>query len=89
MLPERVTHALDQYTPPGGRIEVVVEREATEAVLRVRDNGIGIAPKLLPRIFDLFAQGETQLDRTQGGLGIGLTVVPRLVDLHWGANPGA
>ena len=83
-----------KYTPPGGRIEVVVEREGTEAVVRVRDNGSGIAPDVLPHIFDLFTQGDTQLDRAQGGLGIGLTVVQRLVELHGGhveahsAGPG-
>ena len=53
-------------------------------VLRVRDNGIGIAPEMQPRVFDLFAQAEPSLDRAQGGLGIGLTVVRRLVELHGG-----
>ena len=58
--------------------------DAGDVVLRVRDNGPGIAPELLPRVFDLFAQSERDLDRPQGGLGIGLTVVRRLVELHGG-----
>ena len=73
-----------KYTEPGGRIEVAAERRGDEVVLRVRDNGIGIAPEMLPRVFDLFAQAEPSLDRAQGGLGIGLTVVRRLVELHGG-----
>jgi PAS domain S-box-containing protein len=74
-----------KYTPgPGGRIELGVEREGPEAVLRVRDNGVGIDPALLPRIFDLFVQGERNVDRREGGLGIGLTVVRRLVEMHGG-----
>jgi nitrogen-specific signal transduction histidine kinase len=82
-----------KYTPPGGRIEVAVRSEPApggadgaprEAVLEVRDNGIGIAPELLPRVFDLFVQGERSLDRRAGGLGVGLTLVRRLVELHGG-----
>ena len=74
-----------KYTEPGGRIERRVRAPtATDAVLRVRDNGIGIAPDMLPRVFDLFAQADRGLDRAQGGLGIGLTVVKRLVELHGG-----
>ena len=73
-----------KYTPPGGRIRVGVNIEGSEAVLRVEDNGYGIAPELLPRVFDLFVQGERTLDRAQGGLGIGLTLVRRLVQLHGG-----
>lgn len=78
-----VTNAA-KYTPPGGRIEVVCESCGEEEVLRVRDNGMGIASEMLPRVFELFAQEDTRLDRTQGGLGIGLTVVRRLVHLHGG-----
>jgi CheY-like chemotaxis protein len=58
--------------------------DADEAVLRVQDDGFGITPDLLPRVFDLFVQGERTLDRSQGGLGIGLTLVRRLVNLHHG-----
>jgi PAS domain S-box-containing protein len=78
-----VTNAA-KYTDRGGSIEVVAEREGAEVVLRVRDNGIGIAPEMLARMFDLFAQSERALDRAQGGLGIGLTVVRRLVELQGG-----
>jgi two-component system, sensor histidine kinase len=73
-----------KYTPIGGHISVALSVEADEAVLRVQDDGCGIAPDLLPRIFDLFVQGERTLDRSQGGLGIGLTLVRRLVNLHHG-----
>jgi signal transduction histidine kinase/ActR/RegA family two-component response regulator len=73
-----------KYTPVGGKITVSLSVEADEAVLRVQDNGFGIAPDLLPRVFDLFVQGERTLDRSQGGLGIGLTLVRRLVNLHHG-----
>ena len=61
-----------------------LEREQNQALLRVRDSGIGIAPELLPRIFDLFTQAERSLDRSQGGLGIGLSVVRKLVEMHGG-----
>ena len=74
-----------KYTPTPGKIEVRVERDGADAVLRVRDGGIGIEPELLPRIFELFVQGPRALDRAQGGLGIGLTLVRRLVELHGGA----
>lgn len=73
-----------KYTDPGGHIVVVVKREPIEVVIQVIDNGIGIAPELLPHIFDLFVQAGRSLDRTQGGLGIGLTLVRRLVALHGG-----
>jgi signal transduction histidine kinase/CheY-like chemotaxis protein len=73
-----------KYTPAGARIAISVAREGGEAVLRVRDEGVGMEPALLPRIFDLFVQGKTSLDRAQGGLGIGLTLVRRLADLHGG-----
>ncbi|HEV7667918.1 MAG TPA: ATP-binding protein [Thermoanaerobaculia bacterium] len=74
-----------KYTADGGQISVCVEQEGNEAVLRVRDTGVGIAPELLPRIFDLFTQAERSLDRSQGGLGIGLSLVKQLVEaLHGG-----
>ena len=78
-----VTNAL-KYTPAGGRIDIRVLREGGEAVLEVADNGPGIPPTLLPRVFDLFVQGERTLDRRTGGLGIGLTLARRLVELHGG-----
>ncbi len=74
-----------KYTPTPGKIHVRVERDGPDAVLRVRDGGIGIEPELLPRIFELFVQGPRALDRAQGGLGIGLTLVRRLVELHGGS----
>ncbi|MGC1275581.1 MAG: PAS domain S-box protein [Planctomycetaceae bacterium] len=73
-----------KYTEEGGRIGLTVEHEGDEAVLRVRDSGVGIAPELLPRIFDLFTQAERSLARSDGGLGIGLALVQRLVELHQG-----
>jgi two-component system, sensor histidine kinase len=73
-----------RYTAPGGNIGIALTVDGDEAVLRVQDNGFGIAPELLPRVFDLFVQGERTLDRAQGGLGIGLTLVQRLVNLHHG-----
>jgi PAS domain S-box-containing protein len=73
-----------KYTEPGGRIRVETRRDGAEAVVTVRDTGVGIAADVLPVVFDLFAQGSQALDRAQGGLGIGLTVVKRLVELHGG-----
>jgi signal transduction histidine kinase/DNA-binding response OmpR family regulator len=83
-----------KYTPDGGQLSVGSWVEAGQAVVSVRDNGIGIEPELLPRVFDLFEQGQRSLDRSQGGLGVGLTLVQRLVRLHGGrvearsAGPG-
>jgi CheY-like chemotaxis protein len=73
-----------KYTPEGGRIELDARRENNRAIIQIRDNGIGLAPEVLPHIFDLFMQGERGLDRSQGGLGIGLTVVKQLMELHGG-----
>jgi PAS domain S-box-containing protein len=73
-----------KYTPHGGAIAVIGEEQDHEVVIRVRDTGAGLSPDLLPRVFDLFVQGDTSLDRTPGGLGIGLTIVHRLVRLHGG-----
>ncbi|MDX2087606.1 MAG: GAF domain-containing protein [Kofleriaceae bacterium] len=73
-----------KYTEPGGRIDVSTSVDGMTAVVRVRDSGIGIAPELLPTIFDMFVQEKRALDRAQGGMGIGLTVVKRVVELHGG-----
>ena len=73
-----------KYTDEGGVITVSLALEAGCAVLRVLDTGIGIAPELLPRVFELFTQAERSLDRSQGGLGIGLCLVQRMVELHGG-----
>jgi signal transduction histidine kinase/ActR/RegA family two-component response regulator len=73
-----------KYTPPGGIIRVAVSPEGAEAVLRVTDTGVGIEPEMLTRIFDLFTQGERPLHRLPGGLGVGLTLVRRLTELHDG-----
>lgn len=73
-----------KYTPEGGVIEVDCEAHGGEVWLHVRDNGIGIAEELLPRLFDLFTQAERSLDRAQGGLGIGLSLAHRLVELQGG-----
>jgi signal transduction histidine kinase/DNA-binding response OmpR family regulator len=73
-----------KYTPEGGRIALTVAATEGEASVSVRDNGVGIEPELLPRVFELFSQGERSLDRSLGGLGVGLTVVQRLVELHNG-----
>ena len=74
-----------KYTPEGGRIALETAIEGEEGIVRVRDNGMGIPPHLLERVFDLFAQGERTLDRSEGGLGIGLTLARRIVALHGGA----
>jgi len=81
-----------KFTPRGGAISVTVSRERDEAVLRVADDGAGISAELLPSVFDLFVQGERDLDRRARGLGVGLSLVRRLVELHGGrvdaASPG-
>jgi signal transduction histidine kinase/CheY-like chemotaxis protein len=83
-----------KYTPEEGSLHVAVSVENGQAVTSVCDNGMGIEPELLPRVFDLFEQGRRSLDRSQGGLGVGLTLVQRLVKLHGGrvearsAGPG-
>ena len=73
-----------KFTEPRGHIALSVRREESEAVVRVRDDGAGIPADLLPRVFDLFAQGEQGLDRSEAGLGIGLTLVRSLVEMHGG-----
>lgn len=72
------------YTPEGGRIEVSVMQEGAEAVLKVRDTGIGMGPDVAPRVFELFFQGSQGVYRSTRGLGIGLTLVQRLVEMHGG-----
>ena len=78
-----VSNAL-KYTPAGGRIAIRVAPDNGYAVFTIEDTGVGMTPHLMARVFDLFVQGERRLDRTQGGLGIGLTLVRRLVELHGG-----
>jgi signal transduction histidine kinase len=84
-----------KYTPAGGSISISVKHEADEAILRVQDTGIGISPDLLPKLFELFVQGDPGSTRVRTGLGIGLAVVRRLVELHGGTvqassdGPGA
>lgn len=73
-----------KYTPEGGRIELRARIVGEEVEISVRDNGVGIAPALQPRIFDLFQQDERTLDRSEGGLGLGLTLVRRFTELHGG-----
>ncbi len=74
-----------KYTDPGGTIEIALQQQEGDRVLvSVRDNGIGMSPQVLPGIFELFVQSERSLDRAQGGLGIGLSVVRRLVEMHRG-----
>jgi PAS domain S-box-containing protein len=73
-----------KYTEQRGRIWLSAERQGEELVLRVRDSGVGISPEFLPRIFDLFVQAEHGVARAQGGLGIGLTLVRRVVEMHGG-----
>jgi PAS domain S-box-containing protein len=78
-----------KYTPAGGAIAVTTERQGDEAVLRVRDTGKGIHADVLTSIFDLFVQEPQTLDRSRGGLGLGLTLVKRLVELHGGSVSAA
>jgi PAS domain S-box-containing protein len=73
-----------KYTPNRGHIAVEIRAEDSRAAVHIRDNGVGIAPELLPRMFDLFTQGDRPLDRTDGGLGVGLALVHRIVSLHGG-----
>jgi signal transduction histidine kinase len=86
-LAQVITNMLDnavKFTPSGGTVDVDVLREGQDAVLRVSDTGVGIAPEMLSRVFELFAQAEQPMDRSVGGLGIGLTLSRRLVEMHGG-----
>jgi signal transduction histidine kinase/CheY-like chemotaxis protein len=93
--PARVTQVVGnllnnaaKYTPEGRRIWLSARRAGRLAIVRVRDDGVGIAPDILPSIFDLFTQGDDSLDRRQGGLGIGLTLVRSIVEMHGGRVRG-
>src|SRR5262249_33676799 len=81
-----------RFTPAGGRVEVSLRRRGDRAELRVADSGRGIAPDLLPHVFDRFRQGESGTTRSHGGLGLGLSITRQLVELHGGtieaASPG-
>jgi PAS domain S-box-containing protein len=81
---QNLLHNAAKYTPAGGRIELSLRGEAGLAVIVVRDSGVGMNAELLTSAFDLFKQGSQGLERTQGGLGVGLTLVQRLVTLHGG-----
>jgi len=78
-----------KYTPDGGRIELAAVRQDGHAVITVADNGVGIPHEMLPRVFDLFTQVGQNMDRAQGGLGIGLALVKKLVELHGGTVTAA
>ena len=82
-------HNAAKFTPPGGRIEVKGEREGTYVTVRVVDNGIGIDPGQLHAVFEMFAQADHSLERTHAGLGVGLTLARRLVELHGGTLEAA
>ena len=78
-----------KYTGEGGKITLSIMREGSDAVIEVRDAGIGIAPDILPQIFELFIQADQSLAHSQGGLGIGLTLVRQLVEIHGGTITAA
>ncbi len=82
---QNLLHNAARYTPAGGEIRVGARREGDEAVISVRDNGVGMAPELVESAFEMFKQGSQSLDRPHGGLGVGLTLVQRLVYLHGGS----
>ena len=73
-----------KYTPEGGRIELSAERDNSDVIIRVRDNGVGLTSEALPKVFELFSQVGKTLDRSKGGLGIGLALVKQLVEMHGG-----
>ena len=87
-LEQIVSNLLDnalKYTPSGGSIDIGLGHEGEDVVLSVRDSGVGIPSELLPHVFDVFVQGAISIDRSQGGLGIGLSLVRRLIELHGGS----
>jgi CheY-like chemotaxis protein len=91
-LAQIISNVLDnavKFTPKGGSVDIDVLRAGPEAVLRVADSGIGIDPDMLPRVFELFAQAKQAIDRSVGGLGIGLALSHRLVDMHGGTITAA
>jgi len=73
-----------KYTPDGGLITVTMERDGRDAAITIRDSGVGISREMLPRVFDMFAQVDRSMERAQGGLGIGLALVKKLVEMHGG-----
>jgi CheY-like chemotaxis protein len=81
---QNLLHNSAKYTPNGGHIELSAARDGGEIVIRVRDNGIGMSPDMLSSAFELFKQAQQGLERSQGGLGVGLTLVQRLVRMHNG-----
>ena len=78
-----------KYSEEGGLIKLTVEREEREVVIRIRDTGVGIAAEMLPRVFELFSQAQGSLSRSEGGLGIGLSLVRSLVEMHGGSVSAA
>jgi signal transduction histidine kinase/CheY-like chemotaxis protein len=78
-------HNANKYTPDEGRIELRVRRDGDAALVSVRDNGVGISPEVLARLFEMFTQGSAGTDRSRGGLGIGLSLARRLIELHGGS----
>lgn len=74
-----------KYTEPGGRITLTAVADSDRAVVRISDTGVGISPEVLPRVFELFTQVDRSLNRSQGGLGVGLALVRRFVELHAGS----
>lgn len=82
-------HNAVRYTPPNGKVAISLDREGDVAIVRIQDNGVGITPDMLPRIFDLFVQAKTGLDRQNAGLGVGLTLVQTLVGAHGGSIEAA
>jgi CheY-like chemotaxis protein/two-component sensor histidine kinase len=90
-LAQAITNLLNnaaKYTDRGGRIWLTAEREGDEAVVTVRDNGAGVAREMLPRLFEMFVQVDPSPERSQRGLGVGLTLVKRIVELHGGTVEG-